>query len=163
MKEWERIKSAQAIQNKAFSPIFEVLSIAFLFVRAPAVVQSKTKLSPVRGASENSFFGSRRNRQSLAGGVADRRGGEAAHTALTGHHSAGFSCQAMIADSRHPTRPGEMRTGLGSCPFFITRQRVVREREVASSTSLSRMKRSSLLTLGSCDLSLCETPKLTGY
>lgn len=89
-------------------------------------------------------------------------GGEAAYTALTGHHSAGFSCQAIIADSRHPTRPGEMRTGLGNCPFFITRQRVVREREVASSTSLSRMKRSSLLTLGSYDLSLCEAPKLMG-
>jgi hypothetical protein len=87
---------------------------------------------------------------------------KAAHTALVGLHSAGFCCQAMIADSRHPTRPGEMRTGLGNCPLFIIRQRVVRESEVASSTSLSRMKRSSLLTLGSYNLSLCEILRWTG-
>lgn len=69
------MESVQAIWSKAFSPVFRVLSIAFLFVRAPVVVQSKTQLSPIRGGSENSFFESPRNRQSLADGVADRRGG----------------------------------------------------------------------------------------
>ena len=160
--ESERIKSLHAIWSRAFSQFDRISSIAFFFVRALAVVQSKTQLSPIRGGSENSFFESRRNRQALRVRWQSEGGSEAAYTAFTGHHSTGFSCQAMIADSRHPTRPGEMRTGLGNCPLFITRQRVVREREVTSSTSLSRMKRSSLLTLGSYDLSLCETPKLTG-
>ena len=162
VKRRERMNSAQAIWSKAFSQVDRVSWFSFLCVRALAVVQSKTQLSPIRGGSENSFFESRRNRQALRVRWQSEGGSEAAYTAFTGHHSTGFSCQAMIADSRHPTRPGEMRTGLGNCPFFITRQRVVREREVASSTSLSRMKRSSLLTLGSYDLSLCEAPKLMG-
>lgn len=154
----KRIKSLHAIWGRAFSQFDRISSIAFLFVRALAVVQSKTQLSPIRGGSKNSFFESTQNRQGLAVGMAERRRSEAAYTALTGHHSTGFSYQAMIADSRHPTRPGEMRTCLGNRPSFMARQRVECERDVTSMTSLSLMKRSSLLTLGSYDLSLCETP-----
>jgi len=33
--------------EQGFQPVFWILSIAFLFVRAPAVVQSKTQLSPI--------------------------------------------------------------------------------------------------------------------
>ena len=154
--EW--MKSLHAIWNRAFSQFDRVSSIAFLFVRALAVVQSKIQLSPIRGRPENSFFESTQNRQGLAVGMAGRRRSEAAYTALTGHHSTGFFCQAMIAGSRHPTRPGEIRTGLGNRPSFMARQRVECERDVTSMTSLSLMKRSSLLTLGSYDLSLCETP-----
>ena len=152
------MESVQARWSKAFSQFDRVSSIAFLFVRALAVVQSKTQLSPIRGGSENSFFESRRNRQALRVRWQSEGGSEAAYTAFTGHHSTGFSCQAMIADSRHPTRPGEMRTGLGNRPSFMARQRVECERDVTSMTSLSLMKQSSLLTLGSYDLSLCETP-----
>ncbi|WP_455883567.1 hypothetical protein [Pseudomonas putida] len=50
------MESVQAILSKAFSPAFGGLSIAFLFVRALAVMQSKTQLSRIRGGSENSFF-----------------------------------------------------------------------------------------------------------
>lgn len=66
---------------------------------------------------------------------------------LDARQLAGFACQAMIADSRHPTRPGEIRTGRGNRPSFMARQMVECEREVTSMTSLSRMKRSSLLTV----------------
>lgn len=75
---------------------------------------------------------------------------EAAYAASIGSddvHFCGSCCQLAIDDSRQPTRPGEMATALGNFPCLITRQRVVLEREVTSSTSLSRMKRSNLLTL----------------
>ena len=52
----ERIKSLHAIWGRAFSQFDRISSIAFFFVRALAVVQSKTQLSPIRGESENSFF-----------------------------------------------------------------------------------------------------------
>ena len=54
--ESERIKSLHAIWSRAFSQFDRISSIAFFFVRALAVVQSKTQLSPIRGGSENSFF-----------------------------------------------------------------------------------------------------------
>jgi hypothetical protein len=162
VKRREQMKSVLAIWSKAFSPDCGVFPIAFIFVRAVAVIQSKTQRSLIHGGSENSFFESRRNQRALRVRRQSEGGSEAAYTALTGHHSAGFSCQAMIADSRHPTRPGEMRTGLGNRPSFMARQMVECERDVTSITSLSRMKRSSLLTLRSYDLNLCETPKLMG-
>lgn len=60
----------------------------------------------------------------------------------------------MIADSLHPTRPGEINTGRGNRPSFIARHRVECESVVISMTSFSRIKRSSLLTLSSSGLGL---------
>ena len=74
---------------------------------------------------------------------------EAAYAASIGSddaHFCGSCCQLAIEDSRQPTRPGEMATALGNFPCLITRQRVVLDRDVTSRTSLSRMKRSNLLT-----------------
>lgn len=74
---------------------------------------------------------------------------EAAYAASIGSddvHFCGSCCQFAIEDSRQPTRPGEMATALGNFPCLITRQRVVLESDVTSSTSFSRIKRSSLLT-----------------
>lgn len=74
---------------------------------------------------------------------------EAAHAASIGSddvHFCGSCCQLAIEDSRHPTRPGEMATALGNFPSLMTLQRVVLDRDVTSRTSLSRMKRSNLLT-----------------
>lgn len=75
---------------------------------------------------------------------------EAAYAASIGSddvHFCGSCCQFAIEDSRQPTRPGDIATALGNFPCLITRQRVVLESDVTSSTSFSRMKRSSLLTL----------------
>lgn len=91
----------------------------------------------------------------MVGVAAEERGqcraemNEAAYAASMGSgdvHFCGSCCQLAIEDSRQPTRPGEMATALGNFPCLITRQRVVLDREVTSSTSLSRMKRSNLLT-----------------
>lgn len=89
---------------------------------------------------------------------------EAAYAASTGSedvHFCGSCCQLAIEDSRQPTRPGEMATALGNFPCLITRQRVVLDREVTSSTSLSRMKRSNLLTLAPLYAELPATPSQT--
>jgi hypothetical protein len=64
-----------------------------------------------------------------------------------GIHSVGFFCHAIIADSRQPTRPGEISTGLGDFPFFVARHVVEWDSEVSLTTSLCIKKRSSLVTI----------------
>ena len=70
----------------------------------------------------------------------------AASDVLSAFHSSGFCCQVAKADSLQPTRPAEITTGFGKFPRLTSRQSVVRESEVISKTSFSRMKRSSLIT-----------------
>ncbi len=161
VKRRKRMESVPAIWSKAFSPAFGGCRLHFSSCERLRWCNRKHSFRPFGAGLKTAFLSVAETNRPYGWGGKAKVGIEAAYTALTWHHSAGLSCQAMIADSRHPTRPGEIRTGLGNCPLLITRQRVVREKEVTSSTSLSRMKRSSLLTLGSYDLSLCETPKLT--
>ena len=64
----------------------------------------------------------------------------------SGFHFVGFFCQAIMADSLHPTRPGEITIGRGNSPTFIDRQIVECESDVTSTTSFSGINRSNLLT-----------------